>query len=306
MRGRRRLRGPHVAQLRAPWPTAHTRVVGLLGWPVRHSVSPAMHNAAFREQRLDLVYVALPTPADQLGGVVAALGAVGAVGANVTVPHKVAVRELCDTLTDEAALVGAVNTLAWTTDGLVGDNTDAVGLADALTADGAAAADDEVVLFGTGGAARAAAVATGRLGCRVQVVGRRPDAAEELANLAERAGAPAVGAVPLDELARVRDVVARARTVVNATPLGMGEEELPEPFTTLAKGQVAYDLVYTPPETPFLAAARSRGAQSHHGLGMLVGQAAASYRRWTAREAPVATMSAAAISALFGSRDDDA
>jgi hypothetical protein len=115
-----------------PWPVASTRPVAVLGWPVRHSLSPVLHNAAFAELDLDLVYLALPVPPERLAEVVAALGTVEALGANVTVPHKVAVADLCDVLTEEARLIGAVNTLHFTDDGLVGDNTDATGLRDAL------------------------------------------------------------------------------------------------------------------------------------------------------------------------------
>jgi shikimate dehydrogenase len=282
----------------APWPTSSTRLLALLGWPARHSVSPAMHNAALREQRLDLVYVALPTPPDALADAVRGLGAVGAVGANVTVPHKQAVVDLCDHLTPEAELVGAVNTLAWTTDGLLGDNTDATGLREAVTADADIRADDRVVVFGTGGAARAAVVAFGRLRCRVEVVGRREEAASEVADLAARAGATASTAVALADTQAVARSVGAARLVCNATPLGMAGEHLPEPFGRLDRGQVAYDLVYTPPVTPFLATVRDRGAEVHNGLGMLVAQAAASYERWTGQQAPAATMSAAAVGAL--------
>lgn len=281
----------------APWPTAATRPVALLGWPARHSLSPVLHNAGFREQGLDLVYLALPVRPEDLRGVVAALGAVGAVGANVTVPHKLAVKESCDELTEEAELIGAVNTLAWGTDGLVGDNTDAVGLADAVLADDAAERGQPWVVLGTGGSARAVAVAAGRLGCPLTVVGRRREAADTLAKLAHRAGAPTVSAVDLaDEVATTAAVTA-ARTVVNATPLGMEGEPLPEPFQHLVPGQDAYDLVYGR-STPFLTAAHAAGAGAHHGLGMLVGQAAASYRRWTGQDAPVAVMSAAATAAL--------
>lgn len=269
----------------------------LLGWPARHSLSPVLHNAAFREQKLDLVYLAFPVAADALLQVVAALGAVGAVGANVTVPHKLAVREACDQLTDEAELIGAVNTLAWGTDGLVGDNTDAAGLADAVLADGAAERGQPWTVLGTGGSARAVAVAAGRLGCPLTVVGRRRDAADELARLARRAGAPAATAVDVSDEAATAAAVAAARTVVNATPLGMDGEPLPSAFHALVPGQDAYDLVYGR-STPFLTAAQEAGAGAHHGLGMLVGQAAASYRRWTGQDAPVAVMSAAATAAL--------
>lgn len=259
-----------------------------------------IHNAAFRELDLDLVYVALPTPEDDLGTVVRALGAVQAAGANVTLPHKQEVVACCDVLTDEAELVGAVNTLAWTTDGLLGDNTDAVGLQSTLTRDVGLADDTPAVILGTGGAARAAMVALGRLGAPVTVVGRRPDAAARLAGLAGRAGAPSGTAVDLDDDAQVRVAVAGAGLVVNATPLGMEGESLPAPFHELEPGQVAYDLVYTPPRTPFLEAARGRGVESHHGLGMLVAQAGASFRRWTGQSPPLGTMSAAATAVLTG------
>ena len=109
-----------------PWPQASTRPVVLLGWPARHSLSPVIHNAAFAADGLDLVYLAAPCAPEGLRQVVGALGTIGAVGANVTVPHKRAVVAHCDRLTDEAELIGAVNTLSWTDDGLLGDNTDAV------------------------------------------------------------------------------------------------------------------------------------------------------------------------------------
>lgn len=287
-----------------PWPSATTRAVVLLGWPVRHSLSPVLHNAAFREQALDLVYLALPTPPGRLATVVEALTAVECAGANVTVPHKQQVVRFCRRLTDEARLVGAVNTLVWGPDGLVGDNTDAVGLARALRDAAALTSGVPAVVLGTGGAARACAVALGRLAAPVTFVGRRLEAAEELATLAEACGAPDVRAVDLAEEGWVTDAVAEAVLVVNATPLGLHGEELPGPFQQLHAGQIAYDLVYGPADTPFVAAARAAGAQAHHGLGMLVAQAASSYRRWTGRDAPLATMSAAAVAALTVSRGE--
>jgi shikimate dehydrogenase len=282
----------------AAWPTASTRLVVLLGWPARHSLSPELHNAAFRAQGLDLVYLAVPTPPDAVLDVVAALGAMDVLGANVTVPHKRTVLDVCDELTDEAQLIGAVNTLHWSEQGLLGDNTDARGLQAALSADVAPAPGDPWVLFGTGGAARSAAVAIGRLAGALTVVGRRDDAAREVADLAARSGAPDIEVVRTDDVEQFAAVTRAARTVVNATPLGMGGERLPEPLMTLEPGQVAYDLVYDPAPTPFLVAAQERGAASHHGLGMLIGQAAVSYERWTGGPAPRQVMEAAARQAL--------
>lgn len=282
------------------WPTASTRLVALLGWPVRHSLSPVMHNAAFAASGQDLAYLCLPTPPEHLGHVLTTLADAGAAGANVTVPHKQAVHARCDRLTEEAELVGAVNTLLWTGDGMVGDNTDAAGLATSLVEDAGLSGEGLAVLLGTGGGARAAAVAAARLGFAVAVVGRRPDAARSVAVLAGRAGAPATEALDLAADDAVRDTVGRAALVVNATPLGMEGERLPDPFMQLHAPQVAYDLVYAPPETPFLAAARAGGVAAHNGLGMLVAQAAAAFRRWTGAEPPRAVMSAAATAALAG------
>lgn len=300
----------------APWPRASTRGLAVLGWPVRHSLSPVMHNAALSAQGIDLAYLALPVPPDRLLDVVAALGTAGFVGANVTVPHKQAVMDACDRLTDEARLIGAVNTLHWvgeevgdegsidgavgvdgrgaTGAGLLGDNTDAVGLQRAL--EQVAATEGSAVLLGTGGAARAAVVALARRGAPVVVVGRRPDAAAEVAEVGARAGGTAT-ALGLDD-AHLDQVVRDAALVVNATPVGMGHESLPAPFMSLTAGQTAYDLVYAPPDTPFLQAAATAGAAAHHGLSMLVHQAAASYERWTGHPAPVDVMTEAAEGAL--------
>lgn len=292
---------PHVPA--TAWPTAATRPVFLLGWPARHSLSPVLHNAAFRAAGLDLVYLAAPVPPDRVGEVVAALGAMDAVGANVTVPHKRAVLGACDHLTEEAQLIGAVNTLHWTADGLTGDNTDARGLVRALEQDVDGVGGSAFVLLGTGGAARAAAVAIGRLGGSVHVVGRRLDAARDIADLARRAGASDTEVVVLatSDEASLATATATARVIVNATPLGMAGEALPAPLQELAPGQVAYDLVYEPAETPFLAAARSRGAAAHNGLAMLLGQAAVSYERWTGQAAPLDVMRAAVAEVLSGS-----
>ncbi len=279
----------------SPWPRASTRGLAVVGWPVRHSLSPVMHNAALRAQGLDLAYLALPVPPDRLLDVVAALGTVGFLGANVTVPHKQAVMEACDRLTDEARLVGAVNTLHWAEerDGLVGDNTDALGLQRAL--DQVEVDPGPAVLLGTGGAARAAVVALARRGAPVTVVGRRPDAAAEVAEVGTRAGGT-TRSCGLDDT-HLAEVVGDAALVVNATPVGMGHESLPAPFMSLTSGQTAYDLIYAPPDTPFLQAAAAGGAAAHHGLSMLVHQASASYERWTGRAAPVEIMTQVAEAA---------
>ncbi|MEX0953459.1 MAG: hypothetical protein WDZ26_06480, partial [Nitriliruptoraceae bacterium] len=233
-----------------------------------------------------------------------ALAACDVVGANVTVPHKSAVLACCDTLTEDARVVGAVNTLTFDDAGVHGDNTDVAGILDdwARSLDGRTL--QRVVVFGTGGAARAAVVAGARRGARVDVVGRRTEAAEALARLAVTCGAPTAAGHGLEGSEHdMLGAIGSADVVVNATPLGMANDVLPDPFQHLTAGQVAHDLVYVPRHTPFLQAAAARGADTLGGIGMLVGQAARSLERWTGCTAPVEVMRAAADVALAASED---
>ena len=257
-------------------PTATTRPVVLLGDPVDHSLSPLLHNTAFRALGLDLAYLALPVAAADVPTVLAALGAVRCAGANVTVPHKLAARAACDEVTGVAAATGAVNTLWWQDDRLHGDNTDVTGFARVLARDGQ---DGRVVVLGTGGAARAVVVAAGER--PVTVVGRRDAAAAAVANLA------ADGAwVGLEDHDLVAAAVADADAVVNATPLGMHGEALPAPFLQLRPDQVAHDLVYGEQATPFVAAARAVGARAVDGRALLAAQADDAFVRWTGQRPP--------------------
>lgn len=278
----------------APWPTATTRLVALLGWPARYSRSPAIHNAAFRHEGIDLAYVAMPCQDDALTSVVACLRAIGAVGANVTVPHKQTVMDLVDDLTDEARAVGAVNTLALVDDRVIGDNTDAAGLDDdwrrVLPP---ATLGEPVCVLGTGGGARAVILAAGRSGAEVVVVGRRKAAVVDIVSeLGDHVPAGLRGA-QVDH-PEASAAVSASGLVVNATPMGMQGERLPDAFMSLRSGQVAYDLIYEPRLTPFLAAARREGAHAFDGLGMLIGQAARAFTVWTGRRAPVEVMERAA------------
>lgn len=268
-----------------PRVTSATRLVALLGHPVAHSVSPQLHNAAFARSGIDAVYLAFDVAPAAFAAAVTGLRAVNALGANVTVPHKRAALELADERTAEAQAVGAANTLWWRDGRLFADNTDAAAVGDVLERDVGLHAGEPVVLFGAGGAARAAAVAIGRLGARLEVVARRAQAAADVAAVAAAAGAD-VGAV------------GEARVVINATPLGLKGQPLPDRFMRLRPGQVALDLVYGPGDTPFVAAARRAGATALDGRGMLVAQAARSFRSWTGVPAPLDVMAGAASAAL--------
>lgn len=295
--------------------TGSTRVAGVIGWPARHSLSPVIHNAAFRHLGLDWVYVAFEVRPGEGGAAVEAVRSLGLGGLNVTMPHKGAAWKAVDARTEVAEALQAVNTVFWDGDRLVGDNTDGAGFLDSLRDEGVDPAGMDCVVVGAGGAGRAVAWALAHAGAdRVTVVNRSPEPAERSAALAG-----AVGRVgqPGD--------VARADLVVNATPVGMGggvtdpsqtavagpaatpdravAASGPLPFDphALRSGQVVVDLIYDPETTPLLVQARARGGRSINGLGMLVHQAAHAFRRWTGEEPPVGTM-AEAVSAELARR----
>jgi shikimate dehydrogenase len=269
--------------------SGHTRVVGVIGDPVAHSLSPTLHNAAFAALGLDWVYVAFPVPRGRGAEAVAAVPALGLAGFNVTMPHKEDVAGACDELTPDAAVLRSVNTVVALPDGrTLGDSTDGPGFLAAL-ADEAITVAGPVLVLGAGGAARAVVLALGRAGAEVTVAARRPDAAESAAALAPGARALALGAADPSGFT----------VVVNATPLGMsGGDPLPVDPGSLHAGQSVVDLVYHPADTPLLTAARAQGAQAVNGLGMLLHQAARSFTLWTGEEAPLDAMRAAAAAAL--------
>ena len=270
--------------------SGHTRVVGVIGDPVAHSLSPALHNAAFEALGLDWIYVAFPVPRGHGADAVAAVSALGLAGLNVTMPHKEDVAGACDELTEDAAALRSVNTVAALPDGrALGDSTDGPGFLDALSDDGIDVAGQAVLVLGAGGAARAVVLALGRAGASVSVAARRPDAAEAAALLAPGARAVPIGAVDS----------APYSLVVNATPLGMSAADpLPVEPQTLHPDQAVVDLVYHPAETPLLTAARGKGALAANGLGMLLHQAARSFTLWTGESAPLDAMRAAVTAAL--------
>ena len=270
--------------------------VGILGWPLEHTLSPVIHNVAFRRTSLDWTYLSWPVEPALLGDAVRGLRALGAVGANVTMPHKEAVIEHLDEVSGDAREVGAVNTIQRVGDKLIGHNTDVDGFAEFLSGDaGFDAPGKRALVLGSGGAARAVVKALESLGASdVTVAGRDPDRTESVAGLA------AARAATWDDAAKL---AGDADLVVNATPLGMNGERVLEGFG-FGTGQWVVDLIYAPPSTPLIEAARAAGAQAWGGLGMLVRQAAASFTIWTGQPAPLEAMSAAAVHAIGAHRAD--
>lgn len=270
---------------------SHPRVCWVIGSPIEHSLSPVIHNAAFAALDLDWSSFAVAVPDGRAGAALAAMRSLRLAGLSVTMPHKEAVAGLLDRVTPHAADLGAVNCVAWRGTQLEGDSTDGPGFLDSLRVDhGWDPAGRRAVVIGAGGAARAVVAALAGAGAAaVAVVNRSPDRAVRAAALAGPVGSVAAGA----------EVVADADLVVNATPLGMGDDRrLPVDASRLGAGQVVADLVYHPAETPLLAAARAAGAVPVNGIGMLVHQAAHALRRWTGEDPPVEVMSAAVVAAL--------
>ncbi|WP_420439420.1 shikimate dehydrogenase [Candidatus Poriferisodalis sp.] len=281
-----------------PPPSGETRVAGVIGDPVRHSLSPALHNAAFAELRLDWTYVAFEVPVGRGGEAVAAMAVLGIEGLSVTMPHKRDAAEACDELSPAAALLGAVNCVRRDGDRIIGENTDGAGLLRSLRIQaGVDPAGLHAVVLGAGGAARAVIVALAAEGASVTVVNRSPEAAERAAALGASAGAAAAGAsgAPVGTATvggprAVRD----ADVVVNATPLGMTRgDPLPIDPALVRDGQIVVDLIYRPERTPLLEAAAQAGATTLNGTGMLLYQAAEQFSMWTGHDAPVDAMAAA-------------
>jgi shikimate dehydrogenase len=280
-----------------------TQLVGLLGWPAAHSLSPAMHNAAFRTLGLNWCYVPLPVPPGQVAAAVRGLGALGFRGANVTVPHKEAVLAHLDERATAARAIGAVNTIVLREGRKVGHNTDADGLRRALTKAGIALAGRRALIAGVGGAARAATYALLQAGGReVVVLGRSPERAEVLvSDWAGRAsGSGRLSASPFTPDALVEGVRS-ADLLINATPVGMWpatDDSIWPADVPLPAHLLVFDLVYNPSETRLLRQARQSGARALGGLEMLVQQGGLAFELWTGERAPLAVMRKAAAEAL--------
>lgn len=269
----------------------------LLGDPVAHSVSPAMHDAAFRALGLPGRYSARHVPPERLAEAVAELRHEEYRGANVTVPHKEATLSLVDVVAPDAAAIGAVNTIVRDGTRLRGDNTDAAGLLTALEGDlGIVPYGVRILLLGAGGAARAAAAALLSHGpASLTIYNRDRERAERVAAaMGARYGGRVRAAGHAEALAEGADV----DLIVNATSAGLDGVSLPLDGLQPRPGAALYDMVYTPTPTPLMRELAARGTTVADGLSMLVAQAAASFALWTGQTPPIDVMRAAAREAL--------
>ena len=265
-----------------------TRLAAVIGDPVRHSRSPAVHNAAFAAVGLDWVFTAFEVPAGSGAAALDAMRVLRLAGLSVTMPLKAEVASAADSVDDVVQALGAANCIvSMENGGLHAANTDAAGFVAALRADaGVTPEARRVALLGAGGAAKAVAFALAAAGAAdVAVINRTRSRAEEAAAIAGDSGRVGTHAD-----------IAGAHIVVNATSAGMGADiSMPCDPELLHAGQVAVDLVYEPLETAWLAALRERGVAAHNGLSMLVYQAAQAFELWTRMPAPVEVMRQAAV-----------
>ena len=281
-----------------------TQLVGIFGYPLAHSISPAFQQAAFDYYSLSVRYDAWPTPPERLGDEADRLRGDEYLGANVTVPHKERVIEHLDDIDSWASLVGAVNTIVREGRRLVGYNTDAYGFVKSLKEMGGFEPEGKrVLLLGAGGAARAAAFGLAKENvASLTIANRTLERAQSLADDV-RGSAHDVEAIAVTDAALER-AAANADLIVNSTSIGMrhgtADGQTPLEARLIPSGALVYDMVYNPAETPLLAEARSAGARTLGGLPMLIYQGAAAFERWTGKDAPIEVMFRAGEKALAG------
>ncbi|HMP74071.1 MAG TPA: shikimate dehydrogenase [Kiritimatiellia bacterium] len=280
--------------------SGYTKPYAVLGHPIGHTLSPVMHNASIASLGLDAIYLAFDVHPDRLLPVLEAMQSMGFGGVNLTIPHKeVAFRGL-DQLDESARLVGAVNTVAFTPQGLVGHNTDGYGFLKAMEESGGGIEGKRIFVLGAGGAGRAVALVSARAGAAQIALADLDHSRCEAVAAEIHHAAPGIEALlattPDQQIARCRE----ADIIVQATPVGMKPGDRPLlPSQAFRPGQHAFDLIYMVPETIFMAEARLGGATTANGLGMLLHQGARAFEIWTGQSPDIHAMRTALERAVY-------
>lgn len=281
--------------------TGRTRICALIGYPVEHSLSPIMHNAAFQRLGLDYIYVAFSVPPERLREAVSGIRGLGICGVNVTMPHKISVIKYLDDLDEGARLAGSVNTILNKGGQLIGYTTDGLGALNALKYAGSNPYGRKVVILGAGGASRSISLALANYARELVILNRTLERVEGLvAELRRIYGSTSIRAGPLSR--RVLEEELRdADILVNATSVGMrpNVDETPVKRDLLHGNLTVFDIIYDPLETRLLREARSLGAKTVDGLSMLVHQGALSFEIWTGVKAPIEVMREAALKKIM-------
>jgi shikimate dehydrogenase len=264
--------------------------LGVIGHPIRHSLSPAMHNAVFKHLKLEYEYDAYDVLEEELAGKLLAFKEQGFVGINVTIPHKVAVVPYLDKLSDEAKLTGAVNTIKFGREA-IGYNTDGIGCVRSFEEAGIVLQGKRVLILGAGGAARAIAFQLAKEKTVIMVTDRVTEKAVKLAKDVEKKANGKITSIESED-GSIERAMGQADIVINATPIGMlpNIDETPINPKLLHKKLTVMDIVYNPIETKFLKEARKIGCLTLDGIGMFVNQGAESLRIWLGIEPPLKLM----------------
>jgi shikimate dehydrogenase len=283
-----------------------TQICALIGDPVEHTMSPAMHNAAFKKLGLDYLYIPFRVKAAALARAVAGLRALNVRGFNVTIPHKVSIIPMLDSLDPLAEKIGAVNTVVNDNGKLMGYNTDAEGFLRALTDKGIGPQGKNIVVLGAGGASRAISYILAEKGARLTVLNRKLelDWAENIARLIRKELGKNVRVGELNSR-NLSSALEKADILVNATSVGMSPSSFksPVPAKLLQRRLVVFDIVYNPMMTRLLKEAKTAGAKVISGVDMLAWQGALAFEKWTGRPAPVDLMRREAVKMLEGHED---
>ena len=283
-----------------------TKICALIGDPVEHTMSPVIHNAAYKKLGLDYIYIPFRVKPEQLAPAVDGLRALNVCGFNVTIPHKVSIIPVLDGLDPIAEKIGAVNTVVNTGGELRGYNTDADGFLKAMLERGVEPGDKNVVILGAGGAARAITYILAEKVVSLTILNRQEelDWAENIAELIKEDFGKVVRVLELrdDYLA---EVLHNADILVNATSVGMSPagDKSPVPADLLRKGLVVFDVVYNPINTRLLNEAKAAGAQTISGIDMLAWQGALAFEKWTGQAAPIDLMKKEAVKMLESHED---
>ncbi len=273
--------------------TGNTSVLGIIGCPVAHSLSPLMQNAALEAMGLDWIYVPFAVREENLPRAVMGLKTLGIIGFNVTIPHKTAIIPLLDRITPEAALMGAVNTVKREGDEFVGHNTDGAGFIKSLREDlGFDPAGRRIIVLGAGGAARAAVASLSQAGAAVVAIANRsPERGEKLAEEFSAVFSGTQFAAKSLDISLFNSEVQNFDLLVNTTSVGMGESAFDGlDISRMKQTASVYDMVYAPWETPLLAEARRAGLSCANGIGMLVAQGECALSIWSGMEPPTGVM----------------
>ena len=273
--------------------SGRTKLCGVIGDPIEHTMSPVMHNAAFRETGIDYLYVPFRVKSEELGAAIQAMRALNIRGLSVTIPHKVAVIPFLDGLGPLAEKIGAVNTIVNQDGSLKGHNTDASGFLQALLEKGVEPQGKNVLILGAGGASKAISLILADRGANLTILNRllELDWAKELAGRLSQLFAREVQGLELNRK-NLADNLPKADILVNATSVGMSPDvdQTPVDSDLLRPDLLVFDIVYNPINTRLLREAGAAGAETIHGLEMLVWQGALAFELWTGQKAPVELM----------------